>query len=783
MPFALWINRAEGKKHLRKREEMGITSPSVFIRSLLLLFSLLQRPTFASKKSYVVYFGGHSHGLEVSTVDYERVTDSHYEFLGSFLGSKEKAKDAIFYSYTKHINGFAANLDEEEAMEIAKRPEVISLFINKGRELHTTRSWQFLGLEKDGVVPSHSIWKQARFGEDTIIGNLDSGVWPESESFNDDGMGPIPSKWKGMCHQDQANCNRKLIGMRYFNYGFQAAVGPLNSSFDTARDTDGHGTHTLSTAGGGFVSGANLFGYANGTAKGGSPNARVAAYKVCWLSIKGKGCYEADIIAAFDAAISDGVDVLSVSIGGVTADNYFEDGVAIGSFHAVRKGIVVVASAGNYGPTAGTVTNVAPWILTVGASTMDRKFSSEIKLGNNKVYKGQSLSSKYLPEKLYPLIKFEDAKAANATIDDTIFCQAGSLDPKKVKGKIVFCLRGFNARVQKGEVVGDAGGIAMILVGGNEPMVDPHVLPATQISELDGLDVFLYMNSTKSPVAYITRPMTNLGTKPAPLMAEFSSQGPSIVNPEILKPDITAPGVSILAAYSLATSPSGLAMDTRRVPYNILSGTSMSCPHVSGIVGLLKTLHPDWSPSAIRSAIMTTSRSRDNLRQPMKNSSFIKATPYSYGAGHVRPNRAMDPGLVYDTTVDDYLNFLCALGYNSTQIATFADKTYSCPSKTLSLTSLNYPSISVPYLTESTTVTRTVKNVGSPGMYKVRIRAPKDVLVSVQPKSLRFSKIGEEKTFMVKLRPKKGGLIDEYSFGRLIWSDGVHYVRSPIVVS
>ncbi|XP_077237514.1 subtilisin-like protease SBT5.3 [Tasmannia lanceolata] len=767
---------------------MGITSPCFFIFSIL-LFSLLQRPTFAIKKSYVVYFGGHSHGLEVSSLDYERVTDSHYDFLGSFLGSKEKAKDAIFYSYTRNINGFAANLEDEEAMEIAKYPEVISVFENKGRKLHTTRSWQFLGLEKDGVIPSESIWKQAQFGKDTIIGNLDTGVWPESESFKDEGIGPIPSKWKGICQNDDAQsvrCNRKLIGMRYFNDGYRAAVGPLNSSFHTARDNDGHGTHTLSTAGGRFVVGANILGNANGTAKGGSPNARVAAYKVCWPPVNDSECFDADIMAGFDAAISDGVDVLSVSLGGTPAD-FFEDGIAIGSFHAVQKGIIVVASAGNSGPAAGTVSNVAPWIFTVGASTMDRQFPSDVKLGNNKVYKGQSLSSKFLPKKFYPLIKSEDAKAANATVNDAELCQAGSLDPKKVKGKIVVCLRGVNARVQKGETVREAGGIAMILANdaasGNEILADPHVLPATQISAVDGLAVFAYINSTKSPVAYITRPTTDLGTKPAPFMAAFSSQGPSIIYPEILKPDITAPGLSILAAYSPATSPTGLPFDTRRVPYNIISGTSMSCPHVAGIVGLLKTLHPDWSPSAIRSAVMTTSRSRDNVREPMKNSSFIKATPYSYGAGHVRPNRAMDPGLVYDITVDDYLNFLCAIGYNSTQIATFVDKSYSCPSKTLSLTSLNYPSISVPHLTELTTVTRTVKNVGSPGTYKVRFRAPKNVVVSVQPKSLKFEKIGEEKMFKVSLRPKKGGLIDEYSFGRLIWSDGVHYVRSPIVVT
>ena len=175
---------------------------------------------------------------------------------------------------------------------------------------------------------------------------------------------------------------RKLIGARYFNKGVEAELGkPLNSSYQTARDTDGHGSHTLSTAGGGFVGATNLFGSAHGTAKGGSPKARVASYKVCWNE-----CKDADILAAFDAAIHDGVDVLSVSLGGDPLD-YFLDSIAIGSFHAVKNGIIVVCSAGNEGPNPGTVSNLAPWIITVAASTIDRDFPSYLMLGNNEQFK------------------------------------------------------------------------------------------------------------------------------------------------------------------------------------------------------------------------------------------------------------------------------------------------------------------------------------------------------------------------------------------------------------
>lgn len=238
------------------------------------------------------------------------------------------------------------------------------------------------------------------------------GVWPESKSFSDEGLGPVPFKWSGTCQYDtkQVHCNRfilfhpltptfsfrekkfiyalifgcrKLIGTRYFNNGLAMYAGPLNSSYSTVRDYDGHGSHTLSTAAGGFVPGVSIFGNGNGTAKGGSPQARVAAYKVCWPPFEGVGCFDADILAAFDAAISDGVDVISVSLGG-GIEEFFNNAISIGSFHAVKNGIIVVSAAGNSGPNPGTVLNLSPWLLTVGASTIDREFTSYVVLGNNK---------------------------------------------------------------------------------------------------------------------------------------------------------------------------------------------------------------------------------------------------------------------------------------------------------------------------------------------------------------------------------------------------------------
>ncbi|CAJ2668390.1 unnamed protein product [Trifolium pratense] len=725
----------------------------------------------------------------MSSVDFNSVTNSHYEFLGSFLGSSDTAKDSIFYSYTRHINGFAANLEEEIAAEIAKHPKVLSVFENNGRKLHTTRSWGFMGLEDNyGVISSNSIWNKARFGDGVIIANLDTGVWPESKSFSDEGFGPIPSKWRGICGKGSDHgfhCNRKLIGARYFNKGYASRVTtPLNSTFETPRDNEGHGSHTLSTAGGNMVQGVNVFGQGNGTAKGGSPRARVASYKVCWPPVNGDECFDADILAAFDMAIHDGVDVLSLSLGG-SASNLFNDSVAIGSFHAAKKGIVVVCSAGNSGPNEATAENLAPWYITVGASTMDREFPSYVVLGNNLRFKGESLSATRLKHKSYPIIKATDAKLASATIQDAVLCQNGTLDPNKVKGKIVLCLRGINARVDKGEQALLAGAVGMVLANdittGNEILADPHVLPASHISFSDGVDVFKYVNSTKSPVAYITYPTTKLHTKPAPFMAAFSSKGPNTIVPEILKPDITAPGVSIIAAYTEAEGPTDQEFDKRRIQYNSISGTSMSCPHISGIVGLLKALYPSWSPAAIKSAIMTTATTLDNEAETILNATFIHTTPFSYGSGHVQPNKAMDPGLVYDTPTNDYVNFLCALGYNETQMSVFLKAPHQCH-KNFSIINLNYPSITVPNLNRSVTVTRTLKNVGAPATYIVHVQNPNGITVYVKPKILEFKHVGEEKRFEVKLKVKKGKATKSYVFGKLVWSDGKHYVKSPIVV-
>ncbi|CAN1336852.1 Subtilisin-like protease SBT5.4 [Linum perenne] len=751
----------------------------------LLVSFLFQNVAFGEQKNYIVYLGSHSHGItQLSNHQdiVQAVTESHYNLLGSLLGS-ERARDALGYSYTWNINGFSATLEEEEAAQLSKQPGVVSVFLDQGRKLHTTRSWDYMSLENHGADHPGKLWKAANFGEGTIIATLDTGVWPESKSFNDKGYGPVPPKWRGICQNNTkvgVPCNRKLIGARFFSKGYISAGGKPEDSFVSARDSAGHGSHTLSTAAGNFVPQAKILNSTVGIAKGGSPKARVAAYKVCWPPIDGNECFDSDILAGFDAAINDGVDVISVSLGGDPAD-YFEDSIAIGTFHAVKNGIDVACSAGNGGPDHGTVSNVAPWITTVAASTLDRKLEAYAQLHNG--LRIQVLITWFnCPLTFYRLIMI-------IFCHHSLLCKAKTLDPKKTRGKIVVCLRGGNGRLETGIEAASAGAVGMIFCNnktyGDELIADPHYLPAVHISYKDSLLVYHYINSTKHPQAYISPLYSKLNIKPTPVMAVFSSAGPNSITPQIIKPDITAPGVNIIAAYTEAKQ-TGTDADPRKFPYNILSGTSMSCPHVAGVIGLLRTLYPHWSPAAIRSAIMTTARTRDNTQKPIQDFSKQKATPFNYGSGHIRPNKAMDPGLVYDLTEVDYLNFLCARGYNQTILRLFTDSPYKCSKHTENILNLNYPSIAVPRLPlkGSITVTRKVKNVeNKPATYAVSIKEPEGVSISVKPKVLKFNKVGEEKEFQVKLKAKWGGNINKHVFGRITWTDGVHYVRSPVAIS
>ncbi|EPS68445.1 hypothetical protein M569_06321, partial [Genlisea aurea] len=636
-----------------------------------------------------------------------------------------------------------------------------------------------------------------------------SGVWPESESFNDAGMGPVPATWKGICQTgddfNSTHCNRKIIGARYYVKGYEAYYGPLNRSTDylSPRDKDGHGTHTASIAVGRRVRSASaLGGFAAGTASGGAPLARLAVYKVCW-PIPGQGkengntCFEADMLAAMDQAVADGVHVLSISIGTKASLDYAADGIAIGSLHAAKNDIVVVCSAGNNGPAPKTLSNPAPWIITVGASTVDREFVSAVSLGNGQKIPGETLTPyklKKKKKKLYPLARGSQVSNSTTPKDLLDQCMPGSLSPEKTAGKIIFCLRGNGTRIGKGMEVKRAGGIGYILgnskLNGKLVAVDPHFLPATAVTYENSLKILDYIDSTEDPRAYIIPAKTVVGTKPAPSMAVFTSRGPNTISPDVLKPDVTAPGVNILAAWSEASSPTKMAVDSRVVKYNILSGTSMSCPHIAGAAALLKAVHRNWTSAAIRSAIVTTATTTNKEGAPITESmGGGPADPFQFGAGHFRPTKAVDPGLVYDASYEDYVLFLCSSNGTNNNITAFTSA--KCPENPPSPADLNYPSLQIKQLNKSVTVVRTVTNVGNGNStYFAKTKPPPGISIEISPPVLRFDSSGQKMSFSIVVSKNEQFRVNNgtntnstFVFGWYTWSDGIHNVASPIAIN
>ncbi|CAI9106664.1 OLC1v1005867C1 [Oldenlandia corymbosa var. corymbosa] len=715
--------------------------PFLLVSSLQFVAVLAAAAPAESNGVYIVYTG--------AAASSSTCFPSHHIMSSS---SMERWKDRVIHKYTNGFSGFAAQLTKAEAESIAERPEVVSVFPESVHQLHTTHSWNFLkDLSQVKSAPRFTSKSRASsFGEDTIIGVFDTGIWPEAKSFNDVGMGPIPKRWKGKCIQGRDfkpfSCNRKLIGAR--NY-------IKNGNFTSPRDRDGHGSHVAAIAAGRRVGGASYHGLATGIAQGGSPNSRIAVYRVC-------------------------------------DDQYCPDPIAIGSFHATEKGILVIASAGNGGDVniPYSVHNVAPWILTVGATTMDRFFESDVVLGGNKSVQGAGIHLGRLQKTpVYPLITGLSAKINSFVFDEHArACYSTALDANKIKGKIVLCESGNERDSAQGalETIRGMGGIGVIYADYFSKLVDPisDSTPLVAINWQDSPRITSYINSSRNPVATILPTEVVSQYKPAPSVASFSGKGPIYGNDYLIKPDVAAPGVDIISAW-----PSN---DTDKA-FNILSGTSVATPHVSGIAALVKSRYPSWSPSAIKSAIMTTAIQSDNVNKPIKNEVGNPATPYQFGAGEVTMFDPLRPGLVYETEIADYLLFLCNWGYNSSTIkliSSYLPANFSCPtnsSKKELMSNINYPSIVIIQSADQKyqTVKRTVTNVGDEeSVYTVSVEVYEQLEVTVNPTELKFTKSTNKLTYEVTFKYTDASFVDEeFTHGSITWSnDNKYRVRIPFIV-
>jgi hypothetical protein len=487
-----------------------------------------------------------------------------------------------------------------------------------------------------------------------------------------------------------------------------------------------------------------------------APHARIAMYKALWSTESGDTAsgFTSDLAAAIDQAVADGVDVINYSVSGATTN--FLDPVQVSFLFAARAGVFVSASAGNSGPATGTVAHPSPWLTTVAAGTHNRDGQGSVTLGNGVTYYGASVATAVGPA---PLIDSTVAGLAGADPVQVSLCFSGTLDPAVVTGKIVVCDRGVNARVDKSLAVQIAGGVGMILLNTspNSLNADFHYVPTVHLQNTDRAAVKAYA-ATAGATATINA-ATIVYNAAAPFTATFSSRGPSpAASGDLLKPDVIAPGQDILAAVS----PSIAGRD-----FDLLSGTSMSAPHVAGLAALLKDLHPDWSPMMIKSALMTTGYDVLDVTSDVNKI-------FRQGAGHVRPNSAADPGLVYNAGFNDWRNFLKGQG-----LCNFCFG--ATPATAVDASNMNVASIAIGDLAGVQTVTRTVTNVGGQETYAFSYTGLAGISVSPSVASFGISP-GATQSFNVTFTTA-GATLNSYVGGYITWTGNHgHVVRIPVVI-
>src|SRR6266540_868414 len=663
------------------------------------------------------------------------------------------AKKAVV-SYDTVFNGFAAKLTSAEVAKLRHTKGIVNVWKNQIIKVDTVTTPRFLGLDGPGGVWQRQFGDVSRAGEGVIVGVVDSGFWPESPSFAPlseprPDQAIIDEKWSGTCvtgNTGPVTCNNKVIGARFYRVSQPELANP--NEFDSPRDLHGHGSHTASTAAGDNGVPMSINGLAVGNGSGMAPAARLAIYKALWTTADGTSASGGfiDLMNAIDDAVADGVDVINYSISGSLGT--ITDPVEIAFLNAAVAGVFVSASAGNSGPAAGTVAHTAPWETTVAASTHDRSSTKRVTLGNGASYVGAGVGPA-MPAA--PFIDAANAALAGANPLDAARCFVGSLDPAKVTGKGVLCLRGTNPRTEKSRAVKVAGGVAMILYNAS-PAVDDvigdyHFVPSIHV--------------------------------PAPVVAGFSSRGPDRASGgDLVKPDIAAPGVDVIASVS-PPGPNSLGGNQ----FNSFSGTSMAAPHIAGIAALIRSKNPTWSPMAIKSALMTTAGTLDNSGNPIAKEDGGSATPLDFGAGHVRAPSAFDPGLIYESGPIEWLQYACGIGDPIFIAGPNGEVVNTCDLfGAIDPSNLNYPSIAVAGLTGKQTLVRTVTNVArQASVYFAQVKAPPGFSVNVVPPVIV---VPPRKSVTYKIEiTRTTAAFGAWSFGSLSWGDTRgHNVRSPIAV-
>ena len=577
-------------------------------------------------------------------------------------------------------------------------------------------------IESPEFIGAPTVWAQTGgqtlAGQGVIFGDLDTGLWPEHPMMADNGVlgtpPPAPSGVARKCNYgdnpitpaaDVFVCNHKVIGGAPFLETYNSLL--TDETFpDSARDGNGHGTHTTTTAAGDPVATAPIFGIDRGPASGVAPGAWVIEYKVCGL----QGCFGSDSAAAVAQAILDGVNVINFSISG--GSQPFSDPVELAFLDAYNAGITVAASAGNSGPGAGTTDHHGPWLITVAASTQSRQFQSTLTVtsgADTATFVGTSLTAG-IPAAT-PIVLAQSIAGVDAG------CSA-ALPAGSATGKLVACKRGGVGRIQKGVNVLAGGAVGMILY--NQPLADTesdnHFLPTIHLAV--GTEFLAFITAHPGAAGTFTDGVKADGQ--GDVMAAFSSRG---AGGQFLKPDITAPGVQILAGNTPV--PDEVAGGFPGQYYQAIAGTSMSSPHIAGSALLMKALHPDWSPGAIKSALMTTATT-----DVVKEDLVTPADPFDFGAGRVDLTVAGMAPIVFQ----DSAQRMADLGQSG-----------------VTAVDLNLPSINVPTMPGTVTVTRTATNVtGSDYRFNASTVSPAGSKIKISPDHGKI-RPGQSQTFKVTI--------------------------------
>ena len=603
---------------------------------------------------------------------------------------------------TVAYGGIAARVPANKIGKLLSQPGVVAVqkdALNQPLDDNTS----FLGATN--VWPT--LGGSSNAGSNVVIGMIDTGIWPEHPMMSPTGISAPAGGLKGCQFGDGSDvahlgptfaCNNKLIGAYAKTATYMAITGSDGQEFcnDTThvcspRDSEGHGTHTTTTAGGDCVASAVLYGVERGPVCGIAPGAHIETFRVCLVG----GCFSSDSVSAVQQAITDGVNVINFSISGGASP--YSDPVELAFLDAFNAGISVNASAGNSGPGASTSDHGGPWVTTVGASTGPRQFASTLHLtadgGATFDQSGVTLTngiSSPTPVVMAATLPGEDA-----------LCQS-TLAAGTATGKIVACQRGVNGRIDKGRRVLAGGAVGMILYNATklDQESDNHYLPAIHI---DGPSAPFTGFVTGHTNVMATWAQGTAQPGQADMMAAFSSRGPV---GDWIKPDVTAPGVQVLAGMTPQPDQTTADNGPPNNLYQAIAGTSMSSPHSAGASALVKASHPTWTPAEIKSALMTSS-----VQSVVKEDGVTPADAFDMGAGRVQVDRAVNPTLVFNET---YANMVAA------------------GTDTLHRTDLNIASIDATTMGGSVTTHRTAINVsGKNQTLDAQVSAPAGVTITV----------------------------------------------------